>query len=303
MVAEQPKSPTTEWHTSLLATLRDAGVRQAEPGLAIVYYFQTFLFVGAITFGAKIYWESLGPLTPFQNIIASIVAILLFVGILGRLVSIAHRNFLRATARNAERELMRQGSRRPVLFLRSFEFDKATSKGQLDFVARLFNILNTPGTVEEEVIKQLKPCGPVIAIGRPEEKLPPLGAARFYVSHDRWKDIIAELARVCQLVLWTTGDTEGLKWEISHLVQSVPPGKLIIWVHVHVLRMNAADREREWGRFLSSVGPVFPKALPPKIGNAKFLYFDSTFTPIAAVDIRSMLLQKGYVFTRIKKPV
>src|SRR5205085_11213724 len=98
-------------------------------------------------------------------------------------------------AQNAFEELQGDKSRRPVFYLRSFRMD------------------GTPQ--EQKVMTEFRKCGPVIAIGRPDEKLPQLGAARFYVSHARWKETVAAILRVSQLVVWTTGITEGLRWNSS----------------------------------------------------------------------------------------
>jgi hypothetical protein len=63
---------------------------------------------------------------------------------------------------------------------------------------------------EQAIVKVLRKYGPVIAIGRPCEALPPLGAARFYVSDELWKSKVEDTARVARLVVWATGLSEGL---------------------------------------------------------------------------------------------
>jgi hypothetical protein len=125
----------------------------------------------------------------------------------------------------------------------------------------------------------LRKIGPVIAIGRPDEKLRALGAARFYVAHDRWKLKVEEIARESQYVVWATGVTEGLSWEISHLVENIPPTNVILWAHPHLLSITPAEREQEWGRFRTALGKLFPKPLPEKLGAAQFIYFTSDWEP------------------------
>ena len=105
-----------------------------------------------------------------------------------------------------------------------------------------------------------------MAIGRPGEHLPGLGAARFYCSDDRWKQKVADVADVAQLIVWATGVTEGLRWEISHLVERTPPEKLILWAHPNILRLGPQQREAEWSRFLAAVGGAFPA---PRRGPAR----------------------------------
>jgi hypothetical protein len=49
--------------------------------------------------------------------------------------------------------------------------------------------------------------------------------------------------------IWTTGHTEGLRWEIKHLLESVPPQKLFLWLHVD--RSPARQRMGKIPRSLS----------------------------------------------------
>ena len=42
-------------------------------------------------------------------------------------------------------------------------------------------------TPEQELADILEHVGPVVAVGKPGEPLPELGAARLYVSHDEWQ--------------------------------------------------------------------------------------------------------------------
>jgi len=39
---------------------------------------------------------------------------------------------------------------------------------------------------------------------------------------------VEAIVPLCQLVVWTTGHTEGLRWEIKHLLENVPPQKLLL---------------------------------------------------------------------------
>jgi hypothetical protein len=135
----------------------------------------------------------------------------------------------------------------------------------------------------------------VIAIGKPDEELPSLGAARFYVAHDRWQQKVAEVVKVARLVLWTTGTTEGLRWEAKHLVESCPPDKLILWPHPNPLGLGGAAREREWSRFLVEMGAIFPRPLPATLGGIGFIHFAADWTPIPIGDreLGRTLQQKG----------
>jgi hypothetical protein len=179
----------------------------------------------------------------------------------------------RMKSRSAVKALESRGAKRPTFYLRSFDLDERIAKP--NFIQNFYFLPNA----EQTVATQLGRLGPLIAIGRPREKLPALGAARFYVSDELWKAKVADVVRASQLVLWTTGVSEGLRWEISHLIESLPPEKLVLWAHPHLLRVGAAERESEWRTFLEAVGGAFPESLPESLGDTRFICFGADWTP------------------------
>ena len=182
----------------------------------------------------------------------------------------------RAQAAIAERQ------ERPILYLRSFDVDAQIGRRSLaQFVIAGLSNLFVPPTPEERLARRFAKFGPVIAIGRPGEDMPPLGAARFYVSHDRWQEKVADVARVSQLVVWVSGVTEGLRWEISHLLGSLPPTRLVLWAHPHLLNLNADQREAKWRLFVERLGSLFPRRLPEKLGEIRFIHFGPDYEPHA----------------------
>src|SRR5712671_4228646 len=105
----------------------------------------------------------------------------------------------------------------------------------------------------------------MFAAARPGERLPPLGAARFYVTDALWRQKVADVAKASQLVVWTSGVSEELRWEIAHLLADMPARKLVLWAHPH-LTVEGAAREEEWSRFRTTLGGLFPKPLPATLG-------------------------------------
>ena len=180
-------------------------------------------------------------------------------------------------------KLGKAGSRRPILYLRSFQIDDRLGRRVLGALPR-HHPFSKYGAAHGQRLPQLRS---VIAIGRPDEKLPARGAARFYVSHDLWKQKVADVAEASQLVLWATGITEGLRWEISHLVDKVPPSKLILWAHPHLLPVSPLEREAEWSRFLDALGRHFPVPLPATLGDTRFFYFTPDWQPHAVAPPRT----------------
>jgi hypothetical protein len=103
-------------------------------------------------------------------------------------------------------QIQARDDRPPVLLLRSFGDDMIHLVGEQ---WRSF---------EEILTKQLWQIGPVVAIGRPGEPLPPLGAAREYVSNEAWQERLKELTDAAQLIVLIPGRTEGVRWEIRRIL-------------------------------------------------------------------------------------
>lgn len=102
--------------------------------------------------------------------------------------------------------------RPPVLYLRSFDDDEKAGADELA-LASIF----------EDV-------GPFVAIGRPGDKLPPLGAARFYVEDDKWRGAVDDLLRRAALVLLRAGKTQGLLWELRQSRKRLSPAHLAVLI-------------------------------------------------------------------------
>ena len=115
-------------------------------------------------------------------------------------------------------ESVQSPDRPPVLYLRSFEDDErgARMKGSL--------------TEEEHLAKVLSQIGPFLAIGRPGEGLPELGASRIYVNDSDWQSTVQDLLRNARLVIIRTGRTMGLGWEIEQAVRVLTPQQLVLLV-------------------------------------------------------------------------
>lgn len=124
------------------------------------------------------------------------------------------------STRGAVRALQADG-RRPVLYLRSFADDHTAA--QVDDRTGL-NIHSR----EEQLATALGAFGPVVAVGRPGEPLPLLGAARFYLPLDDWKPTILRLMELSQLIVLRVGMGEGLRWEIEQAIATQPAHKLLL---------------------------------------------------------------------------
>jgi len=94
--------------------------------------------------------------------------------------------------------LLAEDNRPPVVYLRSFQDDSVEAEGTLS-AERVANmgavggailaVLDYEGgtmTEEEQLAEALRDVGPFVAVGKPGEKLPQLGAARMYLQDSEW---------------------------------------------------------------------------------------------------------------------
>jgi hypothetical protein len=126
-------------------------------------------------------------------------------------------------------EMLGDGPRAPILLLRSFSDDELQLGQGGNITLSWTRAANE--TFEERIAGILQAYGPVIAIGRPGEKVRPLGAARMYVSHQEWQQRVAELLNRCQVVAMIVGQIkgeDGLAWEVRRLLEVQPSDKVLL---------------------------------------------------------------------------
>ena len=126
-------------------------------------------------------------------------------------------------------KLLERDRRPPVVYIRSFKDDDKIMLGS-SRVRRLLTPLAFTAAItpEQELAIIMNRAGPVVAIGRPGEALPELGAARLYVGDDQWRNKITDLMKRARLVVIRGGATANLWWEIDQARMLLPPRKLIL---------------------------------------------------------------------------
>lgn len=102
----------------------------------------------------------------------------------------------RSSATSAE-AVLGADQRPPVLYLRAFGDDDRTCAGVTRGVAWGAGALITE---EAQLAAAVVAIGPLLAVGRPGEGLPELGAARLYVGDD-WQQRVSNLMRDAELVI------------------------------------------------------------------------------------------------------
>ncbi|MFC5826112.1 hypothetical protein [Nonomuraea insulae] len=190
----------------------------------IVAYNRTRTIFVTPTSSSEVYWTNLA-------VVASIIvagAALLLLGRRMRWQGRRHGVPVLTTMEEAKRVPY-------VLYLRPFASDKTGSR-----MRHAFSRHNRVGgslvdtrtsTVEENLARSFRQVGRVIAVGRPEERLPLPGAARLYLPWDGWRPAVRSLIDDARMVLLATGDSEGTLWEFEQLLLRRGPHGLLLVVY------------------------------------------------------------------------
>jgi hypothetical protein len=153
-------------------------------------------------------------------------------------------------------QLRERDPRPPVLILRQFGDDFLDS-GRMSFGA-------TP-TFEHFVVSEFNRLGPVVAIGRPGERLQPLGASRDYLNDPDWHQAVGAAIADAALVVFVLGDSDSLSWEFRTTIET--RGKRRVLIIVPPLG-DRSDLARRWARFAHAsadlLGSGFPGELPTR---------------------------------------
>ncbi len=120
-------------------------------------------------------------------------------------------------------EKLKRDRRAPVLLLRGFADDFHP------LPTRETGPMSRETTLEEMLCQKFSACGPMVAVGRPGERIPPLGAARAYIPDEQWQATVQQIVEQAQYVVVVLGRlTPGLYWEMELLFQRTDLRKLIL---------------------------------------------------------------------------
>jgi hypothetical protein len=127
----------------------------------------------------------------------------------------------------------------PVLYLRAFAsegdaFADIRFKDRRRLGIQLLN--SAPSrfglTFEEYMTKAISTTlGPFEALGDPYDYLPPLGAARAYVSDDSWRDYFKQESGRAAQILVVPGPSNNLAWELAWIRSQRMHDKLFVLTH------------------------------------------------------------------------
>jgi hypothetical protein len=227
----------------------------SDAGVGILFVAAALTYVAVSIFLSRGLLPSLGD----RNAVYFLVTyLLIFLGLL-RYRMVQRRRQLAAA------ELRKVDKRAPLLLLRSFADDMTEVprlyEGWFSFLPFWF-WRATRRYFEEAITEELSNYGPVIAIGKPGEPLPPHGAAREYIAGDEWQSRVETLAQESQMIVLILAGTKGVLWEIGKLVELGALSKVMLLVPP--VRPKAALSQR-WKGVRDALEGVGVSRLPADI--------------------------------------
>lgn len=219
-----------------------------------IFFIAAFVNLMDLFAGSKSSW-TLGDQLKFMILDAAIV-----------LVSIPLANWLlhrgQRNIRFSIEEITTADPRSPILFLRAFRDDQVKLPApRYTPLGRLFAIAKPRDTLDHILLSEGTLYGPMIALGNPNDRMPPYGAARGFFANEHWQDAVTGLARGSLAVVISVDDTEAIWWEIEHLVGHDHLDKTLFLVHPRF--RASADNRRITTRILGRL-PI-PRQLQHKV--------------------------------------
>lgn len=127
---------------------------------------------------------------------------------------------------------------RYVLYLRPFTNDELMAVLNTDVQgggAQVQSWFFLSGLTQEELlVRRFARFGRVVAIGRPGELLPPVGAVRGQLPPDDWQGTVSSLIAEAHVVLMAAGPGPGTVWEFTEAVRCLDPTRLVLLVYCDV---------------------------------------------------------------------
>ncbi|MGD0903544.1 MAG: hypothetical protein ABR924_11450 [Terracidiphilus sp.] len=196
-------------------------------------------------------------------------------------------------APNAE-QLLERDPRPPVVYLRPFDADDIDpippEPGEYMYGDGTFE--EAFGASEEEQLAvAMNELGPFVAIGKPYDLLPKLGAARIRVSDEQWKAKVAEWVSHAQLIVLRVGFTKGVEWEVAHIVEHVPPEKLVLLLPFTPATGYETFRERMREHFRRDLPKISRRNWTPPLSVCGLMFFSSGWEP-HFVELKRPLLNR-----------
>jgi hypothetical protein len=188
--------------------------------------------------------------------------------------------------------LLREDKRPPILYLRRFVSDlDVTTRDVPGLWAPWWSPLSTR-RIEEEDLNLLKHLGPVLAVAKPGEKLPLLGASRIKCSDANWKNEVEKYMAKCQLVVIRVGVSDALVWELEQAFSLEPFVPILLCISpTQDDSLLNVRQQYEWFRsVMLQHFPATASRLPLYLGSTRYFFLVTSDRVLELNKLRSELL-------------
>ncbi|WP_052440839.1 hypothetical protein [Streptacidiphilus anmyonensis] len=86
-------------------------------------------------------------------------------------------------------------------------------------------------TLAQALVRRFARFGRVVAVGRPGERPPPVGALRGQLPRDDWQGPVSTLIAGAHVVLMAAGPGPGTVWEFTEAVRLLDPARLVLLIY------------------------------------------------------------------------
>ena len=176
-------------------------------------------------------------------------------------------------------EVLTNDKRAPVVYLRPF-FEDARQIYDAPVGARHGGVgsgasVKRSASHEREVAAILDRVGPLVAIGKPGDRVAPHGFARMYVGDDIWQQTVLDLVKRASIVILQPEATDGTWWELQIVAGTTDWRRLLMIVPDPTLRPLG------YGRIRALTSQILPVPLPENPSACDAFVFDTTGAPQA----------------------
>jgi hypothetical protein len=245
-----------------------------------------FALIGAFALLLTIpIWKLVHPLNKYPLEMAVYPSIILF------LSSLFLFGLSKRMLRPYAKALIESDARKHVLLLRPFAEDERSVWSEFMYGERY----------EEVLAGVLGHIGPVIAVGRPGERLNPSGASRLYVQDEEWQETVSRLmssARLVVLFLFSSSTKKnraasgGFTWEIDQACKVLQPQQLLLmlprgasilktrgYYELLYTKRKSKSYLRASKGYLDRLNQLLPRPLPPAASEADYIFFSHEWSP------------------------
>jgi hypothetical protein len=131
-------------------------------------------------------------------------------------------------------QVLAHDKRPPVIYLRPFAEDTrfivSIPVGPRNGGKEIISTKAVRASHEGAFKHALKRIGPVVTIGKPGDRLAPLGAARLYVADSEWQVKVEALVRSAAAIVICPETSAGTSWEVHEVAHLIDPRRILMVV-------------------------------------------------------------------------